>query len=55
MHKIMIGFRVTPKEKKFLLKMASKERRNLSNFLLNAIHTYIEEKHGIEWQEDQED
>lgn len=47
----MIGFRATKKFKKFLEKMAKEENRTLSNFIVNAILTYIKEHKGIEWKE----
>jgi uncharacterized protein (DUF1778 family) len=50
--KIMVGFKVSPKFKAFLQDMAEKENRSLSNFIINAVLTYIEEKHGINWREE---
>jgi uncharacterized protein (DUF1778 family) len=49
--KIMIPVRVEPKLKKFLEKLADKERRSLNNFLVNAALTYIKEHHSLEYEE----
>ena len=48
--KIMIGFRVTPEFKKFIEGLADEENRNLSNFMENAILTYIKEHKGIDYK-----
>ena len=45
----MIGFRVDQDLKEFFEKLAKKENRSLSNFIINAILTYIKEHHGIDW------
>ena len=47
----MIGFKATREFKKFLQDMAQKENRSLSNFIVNALLTYIKERHGIEYSE----
>ncbi len=47
----MIGFRATRQFKKFLQDMAKKENRSLSNFIVNALLTYIKERHGIDYSE----
>jgi uncharacterized protein (DUF1778 family) len=52
--KIMVGFKVSAKFKAFLQDMAKQENRSLSNFIINALLTYIKEHHGIEWQEPDE-
>ena len=46
----MIGFRVTPEFKKFLEGLADDENRNLSNFMENAILTYIKDHKGIDYK-----
>ena len=52
MAKIMVGFKVTAEFKAFLQKMAKKENRSLSNFVINALLTYIKEHHGIDWNKE---
>ena len=49
--KIMIGFKATKHFKAFLQKIAKEENRTLSNFIINAILTYIKEHKGIDYQE----
>ena len=49
----MIGFKATKEFKAFLQKMAKKENRTLSNFIINALLTYIKEHRGIEYEEEQ--
>ena len=46
----MIGFRVTPEFKKLLEESADEENRNLSNFMENAILTYIKEHKDIDFK-----
>ena len=48
----MIGFRASKEFKEFLQKSANEENRTLSNFIVNALITYIKEHHGINWRED---
>lgn len=48
----MIGFRATRQFKKFLQDMAKKENRSLSNFIVNALLTYIKGRHSIEYSEE---
>ena len=48
----MIGFKATKKFKEFLQKMADDENRTLSNFIVNALITYIKEHHSIDWQKE---
>lgn len=45
----MIGIKVDPEFKEFLQKLAEDENRNLSNFIINALLTYIKEHKGIDW------
>lgn len=47
----MIGFKATKEFKTFLQEMAQKENRTLSNFIINALLTYIKEHRGIEFGE----
>jgi uncharacterized protein (DUF1778 family) len=49
--KIMIGFKATKHFKEFLQKIAKEENRTLSNFIINAVLTYIKEHKGIDYQE----
>ena len=49
--KIMIGFKATKEFKEFLQKMAKQENRTLSNFIVNALLTYIKEHRGTDWEE----
>jgi len=49
--KIMIGFRATRELKKFLQEIAKRENRSLSNFIVNALLTYIKEHHDVEYSE----
>jgi len=46
--KVMIGLRIEPKLKDLLQKLADGENRTLSNFILNAVLTYLREHKGIE-------
>jgi len=48
----MIGFRASKEFKEFLQKRANEENRTLSNFIVNALITYIKEHHGINWHEE---
>ncbi|MBW1697854.1 MAG: hypothetical protein JRH18_20000 [Deltaproteobacteria bacterium] len=45
----MIGLKVEQELKEFLQEMADSENRSLSNFVLNAILTYIKDHKGVEW------
>ncbi len=49
----MIGFKATKEFKEFLKKMAEQENRTLSNFITNALLTYIKEHQGIDWKKEQ--
>jgi len=48
----MVGFKATREFKKFLQNMAKRENRSLSNFIVNALLTYIKERHGTEYSEE---
>lgn len=48
----MIGFKASKEFKEFLKKMAAQENRSLSNFIFNALLTYIREHRGVAWDED---
>jgi uncharacterized protein (DUF1778 family) len=50
--KTMIGLRVSPKFKDFLQSQADKENRTLSNFITNAVLTYVKDHKGVEWREE---
>ena len=45
----MIGFRVEEELKGLFEKVAEKENRSLSNFIINAILVYLKEHHKIDW------
>ena len=47
----MIGIKVDTEFKEFLQKLAEGENRNLSNFITNALLTYIKEHKGIDWKD----
>ena len=47
----MIGFKASKEFKEFLQEIARKERRTLSNFIVNALLTYIKEHRDIEFEE----
>jgi len=49
----MIGLRVSPKFKDFLQNQADQENRTLSNFITNAVLTYVKDHKGVEWREEQ--
>lgn len=46
----MIGFKATKQFKEFLQEIAKDENRTLSNFIVNALLTYIKEHKGVEWR-----
>ena len=50
--KIMIGLRVSPKFKEFLQSQADQENRTLSNFITNAVLTYVRDHKKVEWREE---
>ena len=50
----MIGLKVDPEFKKFLQETADEENRSLSNFIINALLTYIKEHKGIDWKKSKE-
>lgn len=52
--KIMIGLRVTREFKDLLQQLAADENRTLSNFLMNAVLTYLRQEKGIEWRKETE-
>ena len=47
----MMGIRIDPKMKEFFQQMAEQEDRNLSNFIIHAVITYIRENKGIDWKQ----
>ena len=49
--KKMMGIRIDPKLKEFFQKYADEENRNLSNFILNAVITYIKEHKDVTWKQ----
>ena len=46
----MLGVRVDPDLKDVLQKLADEENRSLSNFVINALLTYIKEHKGVDWK-----
>ena len=46
----MMGIRIDPDLKKFFQEVADEENRNLSNFIINAVLTYIKEHKGLTWK-----
>jgi uncharacterized protein (DUF1778 family) len=46
--KIMIGLRVTNEFKTLLQKLADEENRTLSNFIENAVISYIKDHKGVD-------
>lgn len=51
----MMGLRIDPELKKFFKRFADEENRNLSNFILNAVLTYIRDYKGAEWNKPKAD
>jgi uncharacterized protein (DUF1778 family) len=50
--KIMITLRVDENLKEFFQRMAEKERRSLTNYLVNAAIVYAEEHLGADWEKE---
>jgi len=48
--KPLIGIRVEPELRALLQDLADQENRSLSNFVLNAVLTYIKDYKGVEWK-----
>jgi len=46
--KVLLGVRVEPGLKDLLQKLADGENRNLSNFVVNAVVTYLKDHKGID-------
>lgn len=46
--KLLVNIRIDKEIKKFIEEYASKERRSISNFITNAILTYVQDHHGAE-------
>jgi uncharacterized protein (DUF1778 family) len=53
MAKIMVGIKVSEKFKKLLQKQAKAENRTISNFIKHCIITYLEEKKGVKYREEE--
>lgn len=51
MAKIMIGIKVSQQFKKIIQQAAKDENRNTSNFIKHCILTYLEDKKGIDFKE----
>jgi uncharacterized protein (DUF1778 family) len=52
MPKILIGIKVDPALKKILKEAARDENRSLSNFIKHCLLTYLKEKKGIVYREE---
>jgi uncharacterized protein (DUF1778 family) len=52
MPKIMIGIKVDPEFKTILQEAAKDENRSLSNFVKHCLLTYLKEKKGIDYKEE---
>ena len=50
--KTLIGIKVEAELKELLQELADKENRNLSNFIVHAILTYLEKEKGIDFKKD---
>ena len=46
-----LSFKVDPKLKDALLKLADKENRSLSNYVVTALMKHLE-NHGIDWRKE---
>lgn len=49
----MMGLRIDPRMKAFFQQVAKKENRNLSNFIINSVLTYIKEHWDLEYVDDE--
>ena len=52
MAKIMIGIKVDPELKEILQEAGRDENRSLSNFIKHCLLTYLKEKKGIDYKEE---
>lgn len=48
---MVLSFKVDPRIKKALLKLAEKENRSLSNYVITLILRHLEEK-GVDWRKE---
>jgi uncharacterized protein (DUF1778 family) len=46
--KILVNIRIEKEIKKFIEEYATKERRSISNFITNAILTYVKDHYGAD-------
>lgn len=46
--KLLVNIRIDKEIKRFIEEYASKERRSISNFITNAILTYVKDHHGAD-------
>ena len=53
--KIMMALRIDPDLKEFFQKFAKKENRSLSNFIMNAVISYINDKNGVDWNDEEKE
>lgn len=52
MAKIMIGIKVDPEVKEILKEAGRDENRSFSNFIKHCLLTYLKEKKGIDYREE---
>jgi uncharacterized protein (DUF1778 family) len=52
MAKILIGIKVDPEFKEILKEAAKAENRSLSNFIKHCLLTYLKERKGIDYKEE---
>jgi hypothetical protein len=52
MAKILIGIKVDPEFKEILKEAGRDENRSLSNFIKHCLLTYLKEKKGIDYKEE---
>jgi len=46
----MMGLRIDSDLKNFLQKLADEENRSLSNFIINAVLTYVKDHKDLTWK-----
>jgi len=51
---VVISFKVNEKIREALKKLADKEHRSLSNYILTILLKHLQE-HGIDWREEEEE
>ncbi len=51
MQKMTLSFKVTPRIKKALEELATKENRSLSNYVITLLMKHLEDQ-GVQWREE---